>query len=227
MSATLGLDDSAYRQGIQNVQSETKKTVSSLSGEYSKAAKAVVELTRRYNESVGKTGKASSETKNLKTMLAQAEAQLRATTTALKAANNSMDGFASSTDKASGKSLANAITQGTVMANVFSKLGSAALSAAEGFISSGIEYNAQIESYTVGLTNMLGSAEAAQQAIDQIQQDAARTPFSVEALTQANQLLIGAGENATYAEKTIMALGNAVSATGGSNEELSRMAANL
>lgn len=227
MSATLGLDDSAYRQGIQNVQSETKKTVSSLSGEYSKAAKAVVELTRRYNESVGKTGKASSETKNLKTMLAQAEAQLRATTTALKAANNGMDGFASSTDKASSKSLANAITQGTVMASVFSKLGSAALSAAEGFISSGIEYNAQIESYTVGLTNMLGSAEAAQQAIDQIQQDAARTPFSVEALTQANQLLIGAGENATYAEKTIMALGNAVSATGGSNAELSRMAANL
>lgn len=227
MSATLGLDDSAYRQGIQNVQSETKKTVSSLSGEYSKAAKAVVELTRRYNESVGKTGKASSETKNLKTMLAQAEAQLRATTTALKAANNGMNDFASSTDKASGKSLASAITQGTVMAGIFSKLGSAALSAAEGFISSGIEYNAQIESYTVGLTNMLGSAEAAQQAIDQIQQDAARTPFSVEALTQANQLLIGAGENATYAEKTIMALGNAVSATGGSNAELSRMAANL
>lgn len=227
MGATLGLDDSAYRQGIQNVQSETKKTVSSLSGEYSKAAKAVVELTRRYNESVGKTGKASSETKNLKTMLAQAEAQLRATTTALKAANNGMEGFANSTDKASGKSLAGAIAQGTVMANVFSELGSAALRAAEGFISSGIEYNAQIESYTVGLTNMLGSAEAAQQAIDQIQQDAARTPFSVEALTQANQLLIGAGENATYAEKTIMALGNAVSATGGSNAELSRMAANL
>nr|DAI63843.1 MAG TPA: tail tape measure protein [Caudoviricetes sp.]DAI73923.1 MAG TPA: tail tape measure protein [Caudoviricetes sp.] len=160
-------------------------------------------------------------------MLAQAEAQLRATTTALKAANNGMEGFANSTDKASGKSLAGAIAQGTVMANVFSELGSAALRAAEGFISSGIEYNAQIESYTVGLTNMLGSAEAAQQAIDQIQQDAARTPFSVEALTQANQLLIGAGENATYAEKTIMALGNAVSATGGSNAELSRMAANL
>lgn len=227
MSATLGLDDSAYRQGIQNVQSETKKTVSSLSGEYSKAAKAVVELTRRYNESVGKTGKASSETKNLKTMLAQAEAQLRATTTALKAANNGMDGFASSTDKASSKSLAGAIAQGTVMANVFSKLGFAALSAAEGFISSGIEYNAQIESYTVGLTNMLGSAEAAQQAIDQIQQDAARTPFNVEALTQANQLLISAGENAGYSEKVILALGNAVNAAGGGNAELSRMAQNL
>lgn len=227
MSATLGLDDSAYRQGIQNVQSETKKTVSSLSGEYSKAAKAVVELTRRYNESVGKTGKASSETKNLKTMLAQAEAQLRATTTALKAANNGMDGFASSTDKASGKSLANAITQGTVMANVFSKLGSAALSAAEGFISSGIEYNAQIEKYTTGFTNMLGSAEAAQQVMSQIQEDAAKTPFDVESLTKANQYLISAGENASYARDTVMALGDAVSATGGGNDELNRMSQNL
>lgn len=227
MSATLGLDDSAYRQGIQNVQSETKKTVSSLSGEYSKAAKAVVELTRRYNESVGKTGKASSETKNLKTMLAQAEAQLRATTTALKAANNGMEGFASSTDKASGKSLASAITQGTVMAGIFSKLGSAALSAAEGFISSGIEYNAQIEKYTTGFTNMLGSAEAAQQVMSQIQEDAAKTPFDVESLTKANQYLISAGENASYARSTIMALGDAVSATGGGNDELNRMAQNL
>lgn len=227
MSASIGLDDSAYRQGIQNVQSETKKTVSSLSGEYSKAAKAVVELTRRYNESVGKTGKASSETKNLKTMLAQAEAQLRATTTALKAANNGMEGFASSTDKASGKSLANAITQGTVMAGIFSKLYSAALSAAEGFISSGIEYNAQIEKYTTGFTNMLGSAEAAQQVMSQIQEDAAKTPFDVESLTKANQYLISAGENASYARKTIMALGDAVSATGGGNDELNRMSQNL
>lgn len=227
MSATLGLDDSAYRQGIQNVQSETKKTVSSLSGEYSKAAKAVVELTRRYNESVGKTGKASSETKNLKTMLAQAEAQLRATTTALKAANNGMEGFASSTDKASSKSLAGAIAQGTVMASVFSKLGSAALSAAEGFISSGIEYNAQIEKYTTGFTNMLGSAEAAQQVMSQIQEDAAKTPFDVASLTQANQYLISAGENAGYARDTIMALGDAVSATGGGNDELNRMSQNL
>lgn len=227
MSATLGLDDSAYRQGIQNVQSETKKTVSSLSGEYSKAAKAVVELTRRYNESVGKTGKASSETKNLKTMLAQAEAQLRATTTALKAANNGMDGFASSTDKASSKSLASAIAQGTVMAGIFSKLGSAALGAAEGFISSGIEHNAQIEKYTTGFTNMLGSAEAAQQVMSQIQEDAAKTPFDVESLTKANQYLISAGENASYARSTIMALGDAVSATGGGNDELNRMAQNL
>lgn len=209
------------------MQSETKKTVSTLSSEYSKAAKAVVELTKRYNESVGKTGKASSETKNLKTMLAQAEAQLKATTTALKSANNGMEGFASSAEKTSGSSLSGAITQGTIMAGVFQKLASVALNAAKSFISAGLDYNAQIETYTTGLTNMLGSAEAAQQVMENIQADAARTPFDVESLTKANQYLISAGENASYARKTINALGDAVAATGGGSDELNRMAQNL
>ena len=227
LEATIGLDDSAYRQSIQSVQAETRKTVSTLSSEYSKAAKAVVELTKRYNESVGKTGKASSETKNLKTMLAQAEAQLKSTTTALKSANNGMEGFASSTEKASGSSLSGAITQGTIMAGVFQKLASVALNAAKSFISAGLDYNAQIETYTTGLTNMLGSAEAAQQVMENIQADAARTPFDVESLTKANQYLISAGENASYARKTINALGDAVAATGGGSDELNRMAQNL
>ena len=160
-------------------------------------------------------------------MLAQAEAQLKATTTALKAANNGMEGFASATDKASGKSMASAIAQGTIMAGMFSKLSSAALAAAKDFISSGIEYNAQIEKYTTGFTNMLGSAEAAQQVMSQIQEDEAKTPFDVKSLTKANQYLISAGENASYARKTIMALGDAVSATGGGNDELNRMSQNL
>lgn len=225
--ATLGLDTSAYERGINNVQSETKKTVTALSNEYIKAAKSVLELTKQYNESAAKTGKTSAETKELKNQLAAAEAQLKTTASALKSANNGMEGFANSTDKASGKSLAGAIAQGTVMASVFSKLGSAALSAAEGFIASGIEYNAQIEKYTTGFTNMLGSAEAAQQVMSQIQEDAAKTPFDVASLTQANQYLISAGENASYARNTIMALGDAVSATGGGNDELNRMAQNL
>lgn len=226
MSATLGLDDSAYRQGVEEAKSQTKAAVSTMMKDYNRLYSEVIHLTAAYQKSRKETGETSEKTKEFAQKLKEAQAQLNTTAQGLRTAEGYMNSFG---DAASGssKSLASAITQGTVMANVFSKLGSAALSAAEGFISSGIEYNAQIESYTVGFTNMLGSAEAAQQAIDQIQQDAARTPFSVEALTQANQLLIGAGENATYAEKTIMALGNAVSATGGSNAELSRMAANL
>ncbi len=226
MEATIGLDDSAYQKAIQNVQSDSKKMVATLSGEYSKAAKSVTALSQKYNESVAKTGKASAETKNLKTMLQQAEAQLKTTTTALKAANNGMDEFSGGA-KTSGESLAGAMTKANLLSGVIQNLGSAALNAAKSFISSGIEYNAQIEKYTTGLTNMLGSAEAAQQAMENIQQDAARTPFSVDALVSANQYLISAGENATYARKTINALGDAVSATGGGSDELNRMAQNL
>lgn len=224
--ATLGLDTSAYERGIDNVQSETKKTVTALSGEYSKAAKSVLELTKQYNESAAKTGKTSTETKELKKQLTAAEAQLKTTASALKAANNGMDSFGKSASS-TGSGLTAALTKSQLLASAISTLSTAALSGAKQFVSMGIEYNAQIESYRVGLTNMLGDAQAANEAMAAIQEDAARTPFSVDSLTQANQLLISAGENAEYSRKVIMALGDAVSATGGGNAELSRMAANL
>jgi tape measure domain-containing protein len=226
LSATLGLDTSAYEQGINNVQSETKKTVTALSSEYSKAAKSVLELTKQYNESAVKTGKTSAETKELKNQLAAAEAQLKTTASALKSANNGMDSFGKSAGS-TGSGLTAALTKSQLLASAISTLSTAALSGAKQFVSMGIEYNAQIESYRVGLTNMLGDAQAANEAMAAIQEDAARTPFSVDSLTQANQLLISAGENAEYSRKVIMALGDAVSSTGGGNVELSRMAANL
>lgn len=131
-----------------------------------------------------------------------------------------------------GKELGN--TLGTKLASA-AKIGAQAIMAAAtaagaavaGLAKVGIEYNAQIETYTMGLTTLLGSAEEAQKAIENIKQDAARTPFDVASLVQANQLLIGAGVSADDARATIIALGDAISATGGGSAELARMAANL
>lgn len=120
-----------------------------------------------------------------------------------------------------------ASAKATVLANMLTSLGTKAVGLAKDFVEMGVSYNAQIEKYTTGFTNMLGSAQAAQEAMQAIQEDAARTPFDVASLTQANQLLISAGENAEYSRKVINALGDAVSATGGTSVELSRMAANL
>ena len=226
MSASIGLDTSAYENAVRSVQSETKKTVTELSSQYAKAQARVRELGRQYDESVQKAGANSKATKELSKEWKSAQTEVSNLEKALKKTNSGLVNFESKIES-SGKSMASAIAQGTVMAGIFSKLYSAALSAAEGFISSGIEYNAQIEKYTTGLTNMLGSAEAAQQAMENIQQDAARTPFNVDSLVSANQYLISAGENATYARNTIMALGDAVSATGGGSDELNRMAQNL
>lgn len=226
MSASIGLDTSDYENAVRSVQSETKKTVTELSSQYAKAQARVRELGRQYDESVQKAGANSKATKELSKEWKSAQTEVSNLEKALKKTNSGLVNFESKIGS-SGKSMASAIAQGTVMAGIFSKLGSAALSAAEGFISSGIEYNAQIEKYTTGFTNMLGSAEAAQQVMSQIQEDAAKTPFDVESLTKANQYLISAGENASYARKTIMALGDAVSATGGGNDELNRMSQNL
>lgn len=208
------------------MQSSTKKVVTELGSEYSKAAQKVAELTKRYNESVEKTGRTSAQTKELKAALASARAELKETTSALRSANTNMTEFGGASETAS-DSLTGAITKANLLTGVIAKVGSMALSAAKDFIQTGIQYNAQLESYTTGFTNMLGSAEAAKAAMDAIQEDAARTPFDVASLTQANQLLISAGENAGYSRKVIMALGDAVSATGGGNAELSRMSANL
>lgn len=120
-----------------------------------------------------------------------------------------------------------ASAKANILAGMLASLGTKAAGLAKNLVETGVSYNAQIEKYTTGFTNMLGSAQAAQKAMQAIQEDAARTPFDVASLTQANQLLISAGENAGRSRKVIMALGDAVSATGGGNDELSRMAANL
>lgn len=112
---------------------------------------------------------------------------------------------------------------GTLVADMIKKGGQAFVNMAK----TGIEYNAQIETYTSALTTALGSEAAAAAAIEQIKVDAAKTPYSVDGLVKANSYLISAGESAQSARATIMALSDAVSATGGGNAELQRMAQNL
>lgn len=91
----------------------------------------------------------------------------------------------------------------------------------------GITYNAQLEKYTTAFTTFLGDAEEAAKVVEQIKNDASKTPFDVTSLVQANQMLISTGEDAEDSRQTILALGDAVTATGGGNDELTRMAANL
>ena len=94
-------------------------------------------------------------------------------------------------------------------------------------LGAGIEYNAQIETYLTRLTTLTGSFEEANKILDQIKQDALATPFEVSSLTQAESLLLSTGLSAQEARADILALGDAVSASGGGNVELQRMAVNL
>lgn len=227
------MDTSAYEQGIEETKNSTKQMVASLSKEYTDLQKQVNQTAIKYNEQVKATGAASKESKELLTQLRAERERLTEVQQALNNADAYMKSFKNSTKESTNeqKSFIGMLTGAIAKANILSNITQTAVSKVKDFavqfVQSGIDYNAQIERYTVGFTNMLGSAEAAQQAMAKIQEDAARTPFNVEALTQANQLLISAGENAGYSEKVILALGNAVNAAGGGNAELSRMAQNL
>lgn len=113
------------------------------------------------------------------------------------------------------------------LGNLMADLGRMAAQGLKEIAKAGVEYNAQIEKYQTALTTLTGSADEANKIIEQIKKDAAATPFDVNGLVQANQLLISAGISGDRAREDIIALGNAISATGGGNNELSRMAVNL
>lgn len=112
---------------------------------------------------------------------------------------------------------------GNLMADVIKKVAQTISDVAK----MGVEYNAQIETYQTALTTLTGSAEKANKIIEQVKKDAASTPFEVASLVKGNQLLISAGLSAEQARDDILALGNAISSTGGGEEELSRMVINL
>jgi len=90
-----------------------------------------------------------------------------------------------------------------------------------------IDYAGKYEQYQIAFTTLLKDEKKAAEAIQQIQKDAALTPFEMAPLVAGNQRLISAGVNAKQARVDIINLGNAISATGGGNAELERLSTNL
>ena len=109
----------------------------------------------------------------------------------------------------------------------FVEMAAKAVQGVEQIVQAGIEFNAKMEKYQTGLTTLLGSEKEAATVMEQIRADAARTPFDVDSLTQANQMLISTGMSAGDARNDVLNLANAIAATGGGSAELSRMAANM
>lgn len=177
-------------------------------------------------KAVAEYGEASVEASKFRTSIYKTNAELQTLKSRLSDAENGLGEFSDQT-KTAGDDLAASVTAGTLAAKAYETICSAVLSAGKKVVEAGVSYNAQLEQYQTALTNMLGSASAAENALEQIKQDAALTPFDTAGLVKANELLISTGVDADSSRKVILALGDAVSATGGGNEELSRMAQNL
>jgi tape measure domain-containing protein len=83
-----------------------------------------------------------------------------------------------------------------------------------------IGYTGRLEQARVAYTNLLGSAQAADQFLAQQQKFAASTPFDLSDVQRYSQLLLATGTQAKEIIPTLNTLGNAVSAIGGNSDTL-------
>lgn len=234
-STTASMDENtSAEQRASSVAAVLRKQIAAQTDALNAQKGMLLQATEKY-------GSASTQASAYRTAVYKTNAELETLKSRLRDAENGLGEFSSKTDDATESvqnfgntnqagifdGIAGAVTKGNLVATALEKVGSAVVDAGKSAISTGVDYNSQMEQYTVAFTNMLGSADKAESALAQIKQDAAKTPFDTAGLVKANQYLISTGEDAKSARNIIMALGDAVKATGGGNDELSRMAQNL
>lgn len=90
-------------------------------------------------------------------------------------------------------------------------IASAVAGVAKGFagaMKDGVEYNARMEQYTTSFTTMLGDQAKAQQLVNDLKREAARTPFGMEDLAKNTQTLMAFGMSAEEAQLRLGQLGD-------------------
>lgn len=235
-STTAYMDENtSAEQRASSVAAVLRKQIAAQTDAMNAQKGMLLQVTEKY-------GSTSTQASKLRTSIYNTNAELLNLKSRLHDAENGLGEFASKADDAKGSleglasadtgsgmfdGLQSAVTKGSIAANLFSTVSGKIIEAGKQVVSTGVQYNAQLEQYQTALTNMLGSEAQAIALLDEIKQDAAKTPFDTAGLVKANELLISTGIDAESSRRTILALGDAVSATGGGNDELSRMAQNL
>lgn len=240
LSVELGMDTSEFERGISQAKTKTAASVTEMKSQYKSLAASLGGYQSAFNKAVAQYGTSSQSAQKYSAKIAEQRQKLDECRKSLEAVGVSVKDVGRKMERASdkteslsvpfsglSKTLTVAFTKSQLIATAITSLAGKFASFGEGVVKQGADFNQAMEKYRVAYTNMLGSAEQAQAVLNQIKQDAAHTPLNVDSLVQANQLLISAGVDAGKARSTILALGDAVSATSGGNDALSRMAANL
>ena len=240
LSVELGMDTSEFERGISQAKTKTAASVTEMKSQYKSLAASLGGYQSAFNKAAAQYGTSSQSAQKYSAKIAEQRQKLDECRKSLEAVGVSVEDVGRKMERASDKTerlsvpfsglsttLTGAFTKSQLIATAITSLAGKFASFGEGAVKQGTDFNQAMEKYRVAYTNMLGSAEQAQAVLNQIKQDAAHTPLNVDSLVQANQLLISAGVDAGKARSTILALGDAVSATSGGNDALSRMAANL
>lgn len=132
-----------------------------------------------------------------------------------------IDGDNTDYDKALKSSELKAVAVASAISVAFVAMTKAVASAIGSAIKTGMTYNAQIETYEAAFTTMLGSAEKAADLMEQLKQKAAATPFELEDLAEATQLLLNYGFTQEEVMDKMSMLGDIAQ---GSSEKMTRIA---
>lgn len=96
-----------------------------------------------------------------------------------------------------------------------------------GFIGYGAKVAGDLEASEMGFKTLLGSAKAAGDIMAKIKQAAKTTPFEIQGLTTAVQMMSSVTHNGDKALKVVLDIGEGLSAMGKGQAELDRVAVNL
>ncbi len=171
--------------------------------------KKVAMLEERYKASASAMGESDTKTLRMKATYESARAELAKMNSTLDDSGNSLktagQGAITFGDLLKANLLSDAILGGVkALGSALASLGNSLVDVAQ----DGIEYNAQMESYTASFTTMLGDAAKAQQLVTNLREQAAATPFGMTDLADATKTLMGFGISADEAQKRIIQLGD-------------------
>src|SRR5690606_34818095 len=91
-------------------------------------------------------------------------------------------------------------------------------------IKTGVEYNTLQQTSRAALTTLLGGAEAASAQMDKLDAFARTSPFAKTTFITAQQQMLAFGIEAQKVVPYLDAIGEAVAAAGGSNQQLGEIA---
>lgn len=221
LSAKISMDTKDYEKAVKNAvsgskslkenfaklatQSETNANkIKVLASQYDSAKSKVAALTTAFNKAANEEGVTSKRTQDLAKELADAEKEaddLKNEMDSLsKKAKNTGDNVESLSDKLkNGLSNAAKVATGvlTTVATGVVALGKI-----------GLEYNAQIESYTTDFEVMMGDAEAAARKVEELKEMGAKTPFELGDLASATKTLLAFNVSADDSTGVLQQLGD-------------------
>lgn len=118
------------------------------------------------------------------------------------------------------------IALGSMLGDIGSNIASKFLEVVKDGIGIAISGSMQKEKDIVGLSTFIGEKRANEDYAN-IRQDAANSSYDTATLLKSNRALVSVDGNEKYAREDTMNLANAISATGGGNDELQRMSINM